>query len=66
MAGNVTWLMQGPSWSAAKPVQKVLEPSADGPDNGYAGIGAVHLDRKNKKVYAVYHAEDQKGYQKLE
>lgn len=66
VAGNVTWLMQGPSWSAVKPVQKVLEPSADGPDNGYAGIGAVHIDRKNKKVYAFYHAEDQKGYQKLE
>jgi hypothetical protein len=66
VAGNVTWLMQGASWSAAQPVEKVLEPSADGPDNGYAGIGAVEIDQKNKKVYAFYHAEDHKGYQKLE
>jgi hypothetical protein len=66
VAGNVTWLMQGTSWATAKPVQKVLEPSPSGPDNGYAGIGAVHLDLKNKKIYAFYHAEDQKDYQKLE
>jgi hypothetical protein len=66
VAGNVTWLMQGTSWGTAVPVRKVLEPSADGPDNGYAGIGAVHLDAKSKTVHAFYHAEDQKGYQKLE
>jgi len=66
VAGTETWLMQGPSWAAAKPVQKVLVPSADGPDNSYAGIGAVHIDVENNKVYAFYHAEDQKGYQKLD
>lgn len=66
VAGKDTWLMDGPSWVAAKPVQKVLEPSADGPDNGYAGIGAVHIERKQNKAYAFYHAEDQQGYQKLE
>jgi len=66
VAGTETWLMQGPSWAAAKPVQKVLVPSVNGPDNSYAGIGAVHIDVEDKKIYAFYHAEDQKGYQKLD
>ncbi len=63
---NDTWLMQGKSWADAVPVRKVLEPSGDGPDNSYAGVSGIHIDTKNKTVYAFYHAEDRKGFQKLE
>ncbi len=65
VAGDSTYLMQGTSWDTASPLRKVLEPSANGPDNGYAGIGAVNIDLKKKIVYAFYHAEDHEGYKKL-
>lgn len=65
VAGKETWLMRGKSWSSAVPVTKVIEPSPDGPDSGYAGVGAVHIDTASRTVYAFYHAEDHQGYQKL-
>ncbi len=65
VAGNETWLMQGPAWAKAVPQRKVLVPSADGPDNGYAGVGGVHVNPSTGTVYAFYHAEDQKGYKPL-
>jgi hypothetical protein len=66
VAGNATWLMQGTSWPTAAPLRKVLEPSADGPDNGYAGVCAVHIDTKTKTIHAFYHAEDHRDYPQLE
>ena len=58
-AGDATWLMRGASWEAATPVRKVLEPSRDGPDNGYAGVGGVYIDAKNKQLIFRGTAEDE-------
>lgn len=52
---NGTYLWQGESWSTAVPVEQVLTPG-DGPDNGYAGIGALIQDHGRSLAY--YHAED--------
>lgn len=61
-----TYLFSGKDWTSAVPFGKVLSPGRAGsPDNGYAGIGAVYVDKRQKRITAFYHAEDQEGIGKV-
>ena len=64
-AGESTVLMTGRDWASAGPVQKVLEPAGGtGPDNAYAGCGAIY-ELPAGGYHGFYHAEDHAGYQKM-
>lgn len=66
VAGNATILMQGQSLESAAPVAKVFGPGDKSAfDNGYAGITSTYLDKKTKKLFGFYHAEDHVGMPKV-
>jgi hypothetical protein len=60
VAGNKTILMRGRTFETAWPVRDVLTPGKPGDfDSGYAGITSIVMD--DKKILALYHAEDHVG-----
>jgi hypothetical protein len=61
VCGKDTFLLHSTgSWQEATPVGKVLSPSSDSYDNGYAGIGGIYSVAGSGRLLALYHAEDQK------
>jgi hypothetical protein len=67
VCGNSTYVWTGTSFSAARPVAKVLSPGgADSVDNNYAGIGGIYRDRERNRMIGFYHAEDKAGFGRAE